>query len=53
MVLGINGLSTIGYDCGAKPFDEPSVTTFSLLDVHVCNIKTPYIETKTFLGQIV
>lgn len=46
-------MSTVAFDCGAKPFNELQMKTYSLLDVHACNIKTPIIESKKFTGQIV
>ena len=46
-------LTTVGFDCGAQPFDQLHAKTYSLLDVHSCSIKTPTIEVKNFTGQIV
>lgn len=46
-------MSATGFDCGAHPFNELHVKTYSLLDVHACSINEPIIETKKFTGQIV
>ena len=52
-MIGGNGLSTIGFDCGVQPFNQLRVKTFSLLETQSCNLKTPTIEIKNFTGQIV
>ena len=52
-ILGGKAMTTVGFDCGAQPFDQLHAKTYSLLDVHSCSIKTPTIEVKNFTGQVV
>ena len=52
-ILGGRALTTVGFDCGAQPFDQLHAKTYSLLDVHSYSIKTPTIEVKNCTGQIV
>lgn len=46
-------LSTVAYDCSQRSLDKINMQTYSLLDVHACNVQRPVVETKEIFGQIV
>lgn len=52
-LIGAEAMTTVGFDCGAHPFNRVEMKTYSLLDVHACSIKRPIVETRRFTGQII